>query len=87
MIQILIYKKGEKTGMKLCETEIGRQYRIARMNLPEDTGRRLRALGMTQETSLSVLNRKRNGCLIFKVRGTRLAVGRDIANAIEVESL
>ncbi len=67
--------------MNLCEAEIGRQYRIARMDLTEDIGRRLRALGMTQETSLSVLNRKRNGCLIFKVRGTRL----DIAEAIQVE--
>ena len=55
------------------------------MDLTEDIGRRLRALGMTQETSLSVLNRKRNGCLIFKVRGTRLAIGRDIAEAIQVE--
>ena len=40
--------------MNLCEAEIGRQYRIARMDLTEDIGRRLRALGMTQETSLSV---------------------------------
>ena len=71
--------------MNLCEAEIGRQYRIARMDLTEDIGRRLRALGMTQETSLSVLIRKRNGCLIFKVRGTRLAIGRDIAEAIQVE--
>ena len=71
--------------LRLCEAEIGGQYRILKMEVPEDTGRRLRALGMTQETSVNVLNRKKNGCLIFKVRGTRLAVGRDIARAIEVE--
>ena len=50
--------------IKLCKAEIGGQYRILKMAVPEDTGRRLRALGMTQETSVNVLNRKKNGCLI-----------------------
>lgn len=72
--------------MKLREAEIGNSYTIEKMKLPEDTGRRLRALGMTQETKITVLNRKKNGSVIFKVRGTRLAVGKDIAEAITLSA-
>lgn len=71
--------------MRLIEAELGKDYRIERMEVPEDTARRLRALGMTQETRLHILNRKRSGCVILKVRGTRLAVGKDISGAIQVK--
>ena len=33
---------------------------------------------------LEVLNKKNHGAVILKVRGTRFAVGREIAEAIEI---
>ena len=41
-------------------------------------------LGLTKGTNIEVLNNKKSGSLIFKVRGTRFAIGKKIANGIEV---
>lgn len=65
--------------MTLEEGVIGRAYQIEGMDLPLGIHMRLRSLGMTTGTEIRVLNRKKKGAIIFKVRGTRLAVGRDIA--------
>ena len=47
--------------------------------------RRLEALGMTNGTQVSVLNRKGKGIMIIKLRGTRFALGYNITRSIEVE--
>lgn len=57
---------------------------VEKMNLPFQLERRLEALGMTNETSVSVLNRKGDGILIIKLRGTRFALGSNITRNIEV---
>ena len=38
-------------------------------------------------TPVSVLNKKGSGSVIFKVRGTRLAVGQKISDGILVEKI
>ena len=62
--------------MKLIEGETGKSYVVESMELPVQTGRRLEALGMTEGTQVTVMNRKKRGALIIKVRGTRFAIGR-----------
>ena len=54
------------------------------IDLPFETRRRLEALGMTNLTQISVLNRKGKGILIIKLRGTRLALGCTITQNIQV---
>ena len=49
--------------------------------------RRLLALGWNDGTIFTVLNRKKNGALIIRVRGTRLAIGKHISSGIEVEEV
>ena len=49
--------------------------------------RRLEALGVNERTPVTVLNKKGSGSLIIKVRGTRLALGRQIAEGITVEEV
>ena len=39
---------------------------------------------MTKGTPVEVLNRKRSGTMIVRVRGTRFALGRGITEKIEV---
>ncbi len=68
--------------MTLGESKIGREYRILHINLDERVTRRLEMLGMTRGTGIQVLNKKKNGPLIIKVRGTRFALGRDFARGI-----
>ena len=71
--------------MKLNETPIEQDFIIVRVQEEERLLRRLEALGILEGTRVHVLNRKRNGATIIKVRGSRWAHGNDIAQGIEVE--
>ena len=71
--------------MTLNEGEKGSQFKVIHMDLPLQTERRLEVLGMLEGTKISVVNRKRRGAMILKIRGTRFAVGENITKHIEVE--
>lgn len=64
--------------MLLKDAQVGRTYIVEAIHLPFQMERRLEALGMTRQTSISVLNRKGKGILIIKLRGTRFALGYNI---------
>jgi ferrous iron transport protein A len=70
--------------MKLIEGEVDISYRVERMDLPQNVDRRLEALGMTGGTKILVMNKKKKGAMVIKVRGTRFAIGKNIAEHIEV---
>lgn len=72
--------------MKLCDTNKGGEYRILEIAASEQISGRLEALGMNEGTTIKILNKKRYGAIIVSVRGTRMAMGYDIANQIEVEA-
>lgn len=71
--------------MTLSESVPGKVYTVESTKLNEKVGRRLEALGLIIGTKVEVLNRKKTGTLIFKVRGTRLAVGKEISAGIFVK--
>lgn len=71
--------------MTLYEAEKGKSYQIEGLHVEPAITRRLQALGLNDGTSVYVLNRKKRGALIIRVRGTRLALGRHISSNIEVE--
>lgn len=71
--------------MSLFECMKGNNYEVKGLYVEEGITRRLQALGLNDGTIITVLNRKKNGALIIKVRGTRLAIGRHISQGIEVE--
>ena len=73
--------------MKLNQAHILQNYRITSVQEQEKIQRRLEALGILEGTKVVVLNRKRNGSTIIKVRGTRWELGNEIAEGIEVEEL
>lgn len=68
--------------MTLLKGAIGNTYTVKELSLEKTTKRRLEALGLTDGTKVTILNKKENGSIIFKVRGTRLAIGRQIADSI-----
>lgn len=70
--------------MKLHEGEIGKTYIVYRVMAKEAITRRLEALGVTELTSVTLMNKKGSGTVIIKVRGTRLALGRKISEGIEI---
>ena len=73
--------------MSLFEGIKGNRYEIKGLYVEEGLTRRLQALGLNDGTVITVLNRKRNGALIIRVRGTRLAIGKHISQGIEVEEM
>ena len=72
--------------MTLYEGTMNEEYQLTGMYMNEEILRRLEARGMNDGTRVTVLNRKKHGAIIIKVRGTRLALGRKLAQQIEVES-
>lgn len=71
--------------MTLEEAVIQKNYKIKEIQIGGAIQRRLEALGMIKGTRITVLNRKKNGTLIYKIRGTRYAVGKGIAGNIEIQ--
>lgn len=71
--------------MKLHEGKIDRSYLVQSVMVEEKLTRRLEALGVNERTRIIVLNKKKSGTIIIKVRGTRLALGQKIADGIEIE--
>ena len=73
--------------MKLYEGQKGGTFQVIHMDLPVQTERRLEVLGMLEGTKVTVVNRKKKGAMIIKIRGTRFAVGQNITERIEVEEV
>ena len=71
--------------MQLNEGETGKKYEVQEMHLALETEHRLEALGMTCRTVIAMMNKKRHGAVIVKVRGTRFALGKNIAENIQVK--
>lgn len=65
----------------ICE----KVYRVKSINLAPDSKRRFEILGLTQNSAVTILGKKKNGSMIIKIRGTRFAVGAAFADGIEVE--
>lgn len=70
--------------MTILEGTVRENYIVTDIRMEENITRRLEALGINSGTHLRLMNRKKNGAVIIKVRGTRWAVGKDIAVGIEV---
>ena len=68
--------------MYLFEGKKGNTYLIEDILLNVDIRRRLYSLGLTNGTPIHILNSKKRGAIIVKVRGTRFALGRQLASGI-----
>ena len=73
--------------MKLNDGAVNQTYRVVKVSgLELPVERRLEALGLTEGTEIAVLNKKKHGAIIVKVRGTRFAIGQNIAAGIWIEA-
>lgn len=73
--------------MNVSQAQKGKIYIVKKINLTGNIERRLEMLGMTDKVKLIILNKKHGGAVILKIRGTRFAVGKEIADAIEIEEM
>lgn len=70
--------------MTLQESAPGARCTVERLELPIRLERRLEALGLIEGSTIDVLRKKGKGAMIVTVRGTRFAMGYDIATHIYV---
>ena len=73
--------------MKLSEGVVNSEYIVKGIELELAVKRRLEILGMTHGASVLVLNSKKSGTKIIKVRGTRFALGAELSKGISVEEI
>ncbi|MDD3172382.1 MAG: FeoA family protein [Herbinix sp.] len=73
--------------MTLRNAKIGSIYIVSSMNLDRSIMRRLEALGLTKGTNIKILNSNSEGAVILMVRGSRLALGSKIAEAIQMKEV
>jgi ferrous iron transport protein A len=71
--------------MTLYDGKVDGRYIVEEVNVKENITRRLEALGINEGTTIEVLNRKKKGAMVIKVRGTRLALGKSIVDDIIVK--
>ena len=60
-------------------------YIVRSIQLELSLERRLEALGLTAGAPITILNNDKKGAMTVRFRGTRFALGRRIADHIEVE--
>ncbi len=73
--------------MTLREGKINRTYIVEDVTLEDKLMVRLQALGMIPGTQVEIINQKSNDSLMIKVRGTRFAIGRQIADGVNVQEM
>ncbi len=70
--------------MTLKEGKTSRTYRVESLDIELKLERRLEALGLTEGSLITILNNEKRRSLTARFRGTRFALGRRIADHIEV---
>lgn len=62
-------------------------YEVKSIHIELSLERRLESLGLTEGALITILNNDKRGSLTVKFRGTRFALGRRIADHIEVSEV
>jgi len=73
--------------MNLKEGKNKEIYIVKAIDIERNLERRLEALGLTEGSRILILNNDKKGALTVKFRGTRFAMGRRIAEHIQVEEV
>lgn len=73
--------------MNLKEGKNKETYIVKAIDIERNLERRLEALGLTEGSRILILNNDKKGALTVKFRGTRFAMGRRIAEHIQVEEV
>ena len=75
------------TAITLKDGKNGTQYIVEKSMLKQPQKQRLESLGLIEGTRIRKINEALDGSIIFMVRGTRIAIGKKIAEDIVVRDL
>ncbi len=70
--------------MVLKEGKNHHTYKVLSIHIEPQLERRLEALGLTEGSLIMILNNGKKGALTARFRGTRFALGKRIADNIEI---
>ena len=73
--------------MRLKEGKDNHTYIVQEIHIELNLERRLEALGLTPGGHIEILGKKPRGAVIVKFRGSRFALGRNMAEKIHVEEV
>lgn len=73
--------------MTLKQGKNNKTYQVLSINIELLLERRLEALGLTEGAKITILNNNKKGSLTARFRGTRFALGKRIADHIEVKEV
>ncbi|MGI6545420.1 MAG: FeoA family protein [Fastidiosipilaceae bacterium] len=73
--------------MTLREAKNKERYIVEKSLLKQPAKRRLEAMGLIEGTMVFKINEALDGSIIFMIRGSRLAIGSELAEMIEVRNL
>lgn len=73
--------------MTLKQGKNNKTYQVLSINIELLLERRLEALGLTEGAKITILNNNKKGALTARFRGTRSALGKRIADHIEVKEV
>lgn len=73
--------------MTLKQGKNNKTYQVLSINIELLLERRLEALGLTEGAKITILNNNKKGTLTARFRGTRFALGKRIADHIEVKEV
>lgn len=73
--------------MTLKQGKNNKTYQVLSINIELFLERRLEALGLTEGAKITILNNNKKGALTARFRGTRFALGKRIADHIEVKEV
>jgi|LSQX01.2.fsa_nt_gb ferrous iron transport protein A len=75
---------GKDNAMILKDGKNGGKYIVEKSTIEQPVKRRLEALGLIEGTMIRKINEALDGSIILMVRGTRLAIGKELAEVITV---
>lgn len=70
--------------MNLSKGTTNEKYIIEEIKTDDTTKTRLQVLGILKGTKIEILNKRVNGSIIIKVRGTRLGIDKEISKSIKI---
>ena len=71
--------------MSLTKVSIGEKVVLNNINYGLNLKKKLQNMGLTPGVRFSIISKTNSGPIIIEVRGSRLALGRGIAEKIDVE--
>lgn len=83
--RLILSTERREEFMTLYDGKVKHTYQVLSIDIDIGIKRRLEAIGLIEQTKVEIVNQKRNGSIIIRVRGTRWAIGKTIAKGITVK--